>query len=123
MPKKTDEKKRERAKWSGYVNFRPNDSEAAAIREKIFTPAQFENWLCQCADDGYRVSVKFDYYRGSPVVELYAQWSDMANAGYTLVVAHSDVRVAASAIAFFCEEIAQGGDWPTPSDLRNPYDW
>lgn len=123
MAKKASDGERKKAKWQGYVNFRPNESERAAIRERVFSSGRFSAWITELAADGYRVSHKWDAYRDAPVLEIYAQWDDMANAGRTLVVAHDDVLVAASALAFFMDEVAENGVWPSPERMSKPYDW
>jgi len=123
MAKKAKSEARQKATWQGYVNFNPSEDEREAIRGNVLAPDKFERWVAKMADDGYRVSFKLDAYRDSLVCELYAQWQDMENAGRTLVCAHNDVLVAASAVAWFHETIASGGTWPTQRDLSNPYDW
>ena len=123
MTSKNGSKRREKAKWAGYLNFRPNDSERAAIRESLLTFPQAIEVMAAWADNGYKVSVKHDDYRNTLVVEIYGYWADCKNPGRTLTVAHSDVLVAISAAAWFVAEIAEDGVWPDYQQMKLPYDW
>lgn len=123
MTKAKKETKREKAKWGGYVNFRPTDEEAKAVRKNLLDFTGLEGWLSRCADNGYKVSFRFDDYRDAPVCEVYGYWADCKNPGRTLTVAHNDLLVAASACRFFMETIAEAGEWPSDEAIRNPFSW
>ena len=123
MTKRTSNKKRERASFDGYLNYLPDEEDRREIKDNLLTADKVLSFLQGLADDGYRVSIKHDQYRGTQVLECYSQWKDMQNAGRTLVVAHDDVLVSASALKHFWTRIADGGVWPEQRTIDNPYSW
>ena len=122
MARKKQTDRREKAKWSGYVNFYPTEEERKAIKAVVHSPADFERFVADMVDEGYRVSYRFDDYRGVPVLELYGLFADSPNPGKALVVPHADLLVASTAAAFFITEYSESkGKWPETTNAG--HDW
>ena len=121
MPK--NDETREKANWQGYVNWNPGPTEREAIKASLLSNGQFEGLLLDLVDEGYKVSFYHDGYRNSLVMGVYGYYADCKNPGKMLVIPHADPRVAASALAFFRDNVAEHGVWPDQVRLDNPYDW
>lgn len=124
MTKKiVDKARRKKADWRGYVNYYPTAEDRTILRDNVMSSGRFCAWVSELAADGYRVSVKDDAYRGTLALEVYGRWDDMENGGKTLVVAHDDVLVSATAIQHYMSEVCDNGVWVTEEEKGGRYSW
>lgn len=106
------------AQFRGYAVANVTESVKAQVKKDRLSKAAAWDFICDCAVEGYKVSVRFFDARSAYQVMLYGADPDSANAGLVLSLWHVDPLIALTAIKVLHEDVYQEG-WALSESL----DW
>lgn len=108
--------------WRGFYNHSLTDAEKSAIKAMLTGKDKFslESAIVELANSGYKISYAYNHTNDS--ITASATGNDRSkNSGYTLTIAHSDVRTATFAVYLVISEVYAWNEWPT--EQGDDIDW
>lgn len=113
-----------KAEWVAFVNIRLESEHKAEIKRMSEELAPDYVWrrLSDLMDEGYAFSLTPDVDNNAVIATLTGKYDGCPNAGYSMSQRHLSANIAALALVFAHDVIAEGGNWIDASNIGQ-LDW
>lgn len=110
--------------WVGFVNIDLTEAQKKQVKNSyIFTEERLFELIANLADDGYKVSVSWDFANNTYTASLTGICAGCANPGHTLTGRHSNLLVCLSVLFYKHFEVCEGGVWGQRGYVQGDFDW